>query len=48
LGVERWSLKTIEAGQTVHFGENLPTGVYFLEINAPNTPLKVVKMVKSI
>jgi Cellulase (glycosyl hydrolase family 5)/Bacterial Ig domain len=48
LGIERLYLKRIEAGQTIHFGENLPIGIYFLEINAPNAPLKVVKMVKSM
>jgi hypothetical protein len=48
LGIEKLIFKDIEAGQTVHFGENLPIGVYFLQIKALNQPLEWTKIVKSL
>jgi hypothetical protein len=48
LGRERLIFKQLEAYQTLNFGENLPIGVYFLEMKEANAPLEVVKIVKSI
>ena len=46
LGRERLIFNPLEAFQTLNFGENLPIGIYFLEIKALNQPLEIIKMVK--
>jgi Bacterial Ig domain/Secretion system C-terminal sorting domain len=48
LGRERLIFNLLDAYQTLNFGENLPTGVYFLEIKEVNQPIELVKIVKSI
>jgi hypothetical protein len=48
LGRERLIFNQLDAYQTLNFGENLPTGVYFLEIKEVNQPIEVFNIVKSI
>ena len=46
VGRERLKLGAAKAGQTITFGEQLPTGTYLLQIRYEGQPRRTVKLLK--
>ncbi len=46
LGSEKINLGSIENSQSIHFGEALPVGVYFLNLQNEDKTIEIIKLIK--